>query len=142
MDWSLPAYRFSKIYKRRSHGLERAMDWSFPEVSLRVPSCVLIFFHYFNSEKMGYFTIRVSPRIPVRVQYPALIRHLCAVSLQRSMTPLQKELRFYSCIQMVLSLRANTCPCIFQIYTVPISCCKFGNRFLILSLLVKLLVEH
>jgi hypothetical protein len=38
--------------------------------------------------------------------------------------------RFYSCIQMVLSLRANTCPCIFQIYTVPISCCKFGNRFL------------
>jgi hypothetical protein len=64
MDWSLPAYRFSGIYKRRSHGLERAMDWSFPEVSLRVPSCVLIFFHYFNSEKMGYFTIRVSQRIP------------------------------------------------------------------------------
>jgi hypothetical protein len=65
---------------------DEAMDWSFPEVSLRVPSCVLIFFHYyFNSAKMGYFTIRVSQRIPVRVQYPALIRHLCAVSLQRSL---------------------------------------------------------
>lgn len=59
---------------------DEAMDWSEP------PAVFLFFFLTSIQKKWDtsrYAYPSVSPRIPVRVQYPALIRHLCAVSLQR-----------------------------------------------------------
>jgi hypothetical protein len=66
------------------------MDWSEPWIgaSLKYPcvSPAVFLFFFITSIQKKWDTSRyaypsVSPRIPVRVQYPALIRHLWAVSL-------------------------------------------------------------